>query len=125
MDRVRRDGIEEFSIVGDHQQRAAISVEVRFEPQHRVEVQMVRWFVQQQKVRWIHQRLCQVEANSPTARELAVRTTMIRCSETQAVQDLGSTGRRSIPAEIFELAVQSSERCVIAALFCRGESSLD
>ena len=61
------DAVEEVAIVRDEQQRPRILCQPVFEPQHRIEVEMVGRLVQQQQVRAAHQRLREVQAHPPAA----------------------------------------------------------
>jgi hypothetical protein len=45
-----RDGVEEFAVVADHDQRAGIALEPGFEPDQGIEVEVVGGFVEQQQV---------------------------------------------------------------------------
>jgi hypothetical protein len=64
-----RDRVEEVAVVRDQEQRARVALEPVLEPQHRVEVEVVGRLVEQQQVGARRERLREVEAHAPAARE--------------------------------------------------------
>ena len=61
--------VQKLAVMADDQHRAFIAFQPGFQPHQRVQVQMVGWLVQQQKVRRAHQRTRQLQAHTPTAGE--------------------------------------------------------
>ena len=57
----RDDAIQKIAIVCDEEQRPGVADQPVFEPQHRVEVEVVRGLVQQEQVRAGHQRLPEIQ----------------------------------------------------------------
>ena len=68
-----RNGVEEFAVVADHDQRAGIALEPGFKPDQRIEVEVVGGFVEQQQVGGAHQRPRQLQAHTPAAGETVHR----------------------------------------------------
>ena len=65
-----RDVVEEVAVMGDDQDRAGIVAQMAFEPGHRLGVEMVGRFVQQQQFRLVEQQLAQRDAAALAAGEL-------------------------------------------------------
>ena len=65
-DRIDRR-IEKIAVVGNQQQRAGILLEPVLQPEHRIQIQVIGRFVEQQQVGTAHQRLCEVEPHPPAA----------------------------------------------------------
>src|SRR3546814_11386641 len=66
---VGADVVEELAVVADQQQRARVLEQPLFQPQHRVQVEVVGGLVEQQQVARGHQRARQVQAHEPAAGE--------------------------------------------------------
>jgi hypothetical protein len=62
-------GVEEFAVVADHHHGAGVALEPGFQPDQRVQVQVVGGFVEQQQVGRAHQRARQLQAHAPAAGE--------------------------------------------------------
>ncbi|CAM2143964.1 conserved protein of unknown function [Pararobbsia alpina] len=88
-----RHPVEELAIVADHDHGALIALEPRFQPNQRVEVQVVGRFVEQQQVGRAHQRARQLQSHAPAAGETVDRLIKLRGAEAQALdQRLGTCG---------------------------------
>jgi hypothetical protein len=87
MQRDVADGVEKFAVVRNHDQRARIAVQPVFEPDDRVEVQVVGRFVEQEQVGAAHQRLREIQAHAPTARKAAHGLARLRKREAEAEQE--------------------------------------
>ena len=59
IDNVRRDGVEEGSVVRDDEERMRPRLEVIFQPGESVEIEIVRRLVEEQKIGFAEQR-CEV-----------------------------------------------------------------
>ena len=64
------DVVEEVAVVGHDQDRAGIVAQMAFQPRHRLGVEMVGRFVQQQELRLVEQQLAQRDAAALAARKL-------------------------------------------------------
>jgi hypothetical protein len=104
------DVVEEFAVVRDHQQRAGIAQQPLLQPQHGVEVEVVGRFVQQQEVRWRHQRARYVEAHAPAAGEIRDRLRVRFRREAEPVEQPAGTGRGVVAVEFLELLVRLGDR---------------
>ncbi|NYH20482.1 hypothetical protein GGD41_007824 [Paraburkholderia bryophila] len=94
MQRDVADRIEEFAVVRDHDQRAWITVQPVFEPDDRVQIQVIGRFVEQQQIRAAHQRLREIQTHAPAAREAADRLAGLVEREAEAEQQrFGACGR--------------------------------
>ncbi|CAM2159478.1 hypothetical protein PT2222_50316 [Paraburkholderia tropica] len=94
MQRDVADCVEEFAVVRNDDKRARIAMQPVFEPDDGVEVQVVRGFVEQQQVGAAHQRLREIQAHAPAARE--ARHGLARLVEREAEaeqQRFGARGR--------------------------------
>ncbi len=69
MENVVDDVVEEIALVADHDEAAAIGLEERFEPERRLEIEMVRRLVEQQQVRLREQQSGEGDAHAPAAGE--------------------------------------------------------
>ena len=78
------DGIEEFAVVADHDQRAGVALEPGFEPDQGVEVEVVGRFVEQQDVGRAHQGARQLQAHAPAAGEAVDRVVQFGDLEAEA-----------------------------------------
>ena len=104
------DGVEEVPVVRDEQQRARILAEPVLEPQHRVEVEVVRRLVEEQQVGPAHQRLREVQAHPPAAGEARDRVRVPVRAEAEPREQRRGARPRAVAADDFELMVQVGER---------------
>ena len=94
------DRVEEFPVVRDHEQRAAVGPQPRFEPQHGVEVQVVRRLVEEQQVGPAHQRPRELQPHAPSAGELADLATMIGIGESETGHQRCGAGLGGMTADV-------------------------
>jgi len=125
MQRDVADGIEEFAIMRDHDQRSRIAMQPVFQPDDRIEIQVVRRFVQQQQVRAAHQRLRQVQAHAPAAGETCHGVLCLREREPQADQQGFGAGRRGVPVGVGERGVCFGFSGAIVGRRCRRNPCFD
>ncbi len=76
--------IEKIAVVRYDDQGPAVAFQPVFEPDDRVEVEVVGRLIEQQQVGPAHQRLREVEPHAPAAREARHRQVELVCCETQA-----------------------------------------
>ena len=67
------DVIEKFAVVRNDHDRAGIRREIFLKPQQRLEVEMVRRFVEQKQIRLLHEQPRQMRAHDPAAAQFARR----------------------------------------------------
>ena len=67
------DRVEELAVVADHDHRAGVALQPGFEPDQRVEVEVVGRLVEQQQVGRAHQRARQLQPHAPAAGEAVHR----------------------------------------------------
>lgn len=91
----------------DQQQGARVALEPLFEPDDGVEVQVVGRLIEQQQVRWTHQRLRQVQAHPPAAGEVADRAVHLLVGEPQAGEQLARPGIGGVAVGAVQLGVQA------------------
>ncbi|CAM2156142.1 conserved hypothetical protein [Paraburkholderia tropica] len=119
-----RHRIEEFAVMADHDQRALIALEPRFQPDQCVEVQVVRRFVEQQQIGRAHQRACQLESHAPAAGEAVDRLIELRGREAQTQdQRLCACGRIVCAGVVQGHVGVRHAHAVVAGLGC-GDFSL-
>ena len=118
------DTVEKIAIVRDQQQGAAILLEPGFEPDHRVEIQVVGRFVQKQQVRAAHQCPCQVEAHAPAAGEIRERACLVLRAEAKTAHQAGGATVRLVAADVVELGVQVRNVLAVAILLGSGQFAL-
>ena len=81
------DGIQEFAVVGDSQNRTAVLREVVLKPSERFEIEMVRRFIQHQDVGLHDEQPGQVSTHDPATAEGACRFGDISFTECQTTQN--------------------------------------
>jgi hypothetical protein len=84
VDDVGDDGGQEILVVGHHQQRALPLGQVVLQPNHGVQVQVIRRLVQQQQVGLHEERAGQRDAHAPAAREVLRRPLLHLLGEAEA-----------------------------------------
>ena len=94
--------VQQVAIVAHHQQRVAEALQVLGEPEHRLEVEMVRRLVEDQEVGIAEQRAGQRHAHAPAAGEFAAGSRLGVVVEAQAMQDRGGPRRRRGRADLVE-----------------------
>jgi hypothetical protein len=122
-----RDRVEEVAVVRDQEQRARVALEPVLEPQHRVEVEVVGRLVEQQQVGARRERLREVEAHAPAAREARDRVGVARVGDAQARQELGRPRARGVAADLLVPVVQLGERVAVRGVLAllAGERGFD
>ncbi len=118
---VRDDGIEEFSIVRNQQQRSLISPQPGFEPDDRVEIQMVGRFVEQQQIRTAHQRLRQIQAHAPAAGKFRDAARFVAVGESQSVQQFAGARVRGVAIDGVETLVDGAYFVSVVFVFGFGQ----
>ena len=88
-------GIQKLAVMADHHHGAFVTLQPGFQPYQRVQVQVVGWLVEQQQIRWAHQRARQLQAHAPAAGEAVDRVLELGGFEAQA-QDQSLRPRRGV-----------------------------
>ena len=117
-------GVEEVPVVGDHQQGAAVALQPAFQPQHRIQVQVVGGLVQQQQVGAAHQGPRQVETDAPAAGEFLHRPGEVGIGEAQAVQQFGRPGLGPVTADLAVAGMQGGDALAVVGGFRHLEVGL-
>ncbi|MDT4856780.1 hypothetical protein FQZ97_911830 [compost metagenome] len=116
--------IEEVAVVGDQQQGAGVALEPLFQPEDRVQVEVVGRFVEQQQLGRAHQRLGQVEAHPPAAGEVADAAIHLLAGEAETGQQLSRAGVCRVTVGTVQLAVQAGDGSAVVARFGSGQLAL-
>ena len=74
---------------------------------------MIRGFVEQQQVRRRHQRLRQMEADAPAARERAMRLGFVLLAEAEAAQNRAGAGLGVVAAGVLVVGIEVAEGIVV------------
>ena len=117
-------GVEKITVVGDQQQGARVALQPAFEPENRVQIQVVGWLVEQQQVGRAHQRLGQVQAHTPATGEVADAAIHLRVLEAQASQQLARAGIGGITVGAVQFTVQAGNGGAVVALLGCGQLGL-
>ena len=83
------DRVQEVTIVRDQNQRAGVAFQPFFQPDDRIEIEVVSRFIEQQQIGTTNQRLREVQAHTPTAGKVADRAFKLLITEPQPVQQAG------------------------------------
>ncbi len=110
-------GIQKFAVVADDDQRAGVALEPGFQPDQRVQVQVVGRFVQQQQVDGAHQGARQLQAHAPASRKTVDRVLQLTGLEAQP-QDQGLGARRGVVRTgILQVGVQPWAMAIPSPVF--------
>ena len=90
------DIVEQVAFVADDQHRRAQRAQVRFQPQRRFEIEMVRRLVEQHHIGFGEQQRRQRDAHPPAARERRQRPVLHGLVEAQPGEDARCLGRGAI-----------------------------
>jgi hypothetical protein len=113
-DLVDRD-IEEVAVVRDQQKRVRIVLQVFLEPVARLEIKMVRRFVEQQQVRLLQKQLGKRQAHLPSAGELVGHPLPVYFSEAQAHEHSAHFGLNRVPIARTKFVLHP----LVAIRYCR------
>src|SRR5215471_16608851 len=105
----RADAIHELAVVRRHQQRAGALLEKRFEPDDRLDVQMVRRLLHQQDVRLAEQHARHRDAHLPAARQRTDVPIDAFVVEAEAVENLACARLERVAAEMVVLFLHVAE----------------
>ena len=111
------DPVQQVAVVGDQQQGAGIGSEVAFEPERRLQVEMIGRLVQQQEIGLGKQQRRQGDAHAPAARELAAVALLRGLVEPETGQDTRRSGRRAGGADVGQALVDFGDPCGLARRF--------
>ena len=82
-----RQFVQEIPVVGDDDERAAVTLQIAFQPFERTDVQVVRRLIQQQHVRLLQQQRSHSEPRAFAAGEGAHRLVQVVVRKSEAAQD--------------------------------------
>ena len=69
MDGDLRNGVQKFPVVADDEQGAGVTLEPAFQPDQRIQIEVVGRFVEQQQIAGAHEGARQLQAHAPAARK--------------------------------------------------------
>ncbi len=107
--------VEKFAVMRNQQQRARVLEQPLLQPQHRIHVQVVGWFVEQQQVAGHHQRARQIQPHAPAAGERRHRAMVRVCRKSQTVQQLAGARFGVVGADLGHLLVCVGHRLPVFA----------
>ena len=93
--------VEKIPVVRDREQRARIIAQPLLEPDHRIQIEVVGGFIEQQQVRAAHERARELQAHAPAAGERVHRLLQLNRCESQSVHQAGGAAARGIAAGVF------------------------
>ncbi|MNC18214.1 hypothetical protein D3C75_661110 [compost metagenome] len=108
--------IEEVAVVRDQNQRTLIAFQPLLQPDHRIKIEVVGWFIEQQEVGAADQRLGKVKTHPPAAGEIADRAFKLFVAEAQTVQQRGGAGANGPRIDSVQLAVDIGNGVPVVAL---------
>ena len=119
--------VQKLAVMADDQHRAFVAFQPGFQPDQRVQVQMVGRLVQQQQVGRAHQRARQLQAHAPAAGEAVDRVVQLGGFEAQAQNQRLRAGRGVVRAAVGQRGVGVGHAVVVVgglgggAFFLRGQ----
>ena len=116
MQRVRNHAIEKLAIMRNDQQCALIAAQPFFQPQHRVQVEVVGRLIQQQQIRRTHQCLRQVQSSAPATGKCAHGPFVGVRRKAQTVQQLAGAGTAVITVQFLDALMRAGQRVHVAVL---------
>ena len=118
-------GVDEHAIVRDQQQGAAVVAQPLFEPDHRVQVEVVGGLVEQQQVGAAHQRLREVEPHAPAAGKVGHRARDVGRRKAEAIEQGGGSRRRAVAVDLLQAAMQFADALAGVCGFGDGQIGFD
>ena len=94
--------VEKFAVVRDDDNRAGIILQIILKPEQRLEVEMIRRFVEHQQVRLLHEQPREVRAHHPAAAHFARGPLEVALAETQAGENLLGLRFEPVAAQLVE-----------------------
>ena len=113
--------VQKVAVVRDRQQRAAVVAQPLLKPDHRVKIEVVGGFIQQQQVRTAHERARQLQAHAPAAGKRVQHKLQFARIEPESVHQARGTAARGIAADVLVCFVQPRERVAVILLMRMGE----
>ena len=124
MDNFVDDRIEKIAIVGDEDQRSRIALQPLLQPDHRIEIEVVSRFIEQQQIGAADQRLGEVKAHTPAAGKIADRPLKLFIAETQTVQQAGGARTDRPGVDGVQLTVDGGDSMTVVAFVSLLERGL-
>ena len=103
---VVHDGIEELPVVGDEQQGPGVAPQPAFQPDHRIEVEVVRGLVEQEEVRGGDEGAGERGAHPPAPGEGVQTPRPVVRREAEPAQDAARGGFRGVAVDGFQIGVR-------------------
>ena len=111
--------------MGNQQQGTRIALQPVFQPEDRIQVEVVGRLVEQQQVGRAHQCLGQVQAHPPATGEVAHPAFHLLVAETQPGQQLARPGVGTVALGIVQLHVQAGDGRTIVGRLGNAQCLLD
>ena len=124
MQRHRGDGIKKFAVVADDDHGSLIALEPGFEPDQRVEIEVVGRFVEQQQIGRTHQRASQLQTHAPAAGEAIDRIVQLGGLEAETENQRLSPRLRVMCAGVVQRHVGMRHAFAVVAGFGRVHLAL-
>src|SRR6185312_13741629 len=121
---MRADGVEEMAIVRDGHEHAFVLAQETFEPADRVQVQVVRWLVEQQRVGLTEQRLRQEHTQAQAAGQFAHRSVEALGGDAEAGEQRGRVRLGAVTVLLGDDALQLAEAMPVLIAHIRQRQNL-
>ena len=108
LDHTLGDRIQEVPVVTDEQDRPGPRGQVLLQPRDRLDVQVVRRFVEHQQIGRGQHQSGQRDTHAPSAREVLHRAVRITGGEAESCEDLAGLGLDAVPAERLEAVLRGA-----------------
>ena len=102
--------------MGDQDQRPRVALQPLLQPEHRIKVEVVSRFIEQQQIGAADQRLREVKTHTPAAGKIADRPLQLFVAESQTVQQAGSARTDGPGVDGVQLAVDGGDGMAVVAL---------
>ena len=109
------DRIQKLPVVGNEQERAAVAPQPALQPDHRVEVEMVRGLVEKEQLRRCGEGPCERGAHSPSAGKSFQGPGLLTRGKAESAQDSTCLRFRGVTVDGFELRMGRRHACGVAA----------
>ena len=119
------DGVEKLAVVGDEQEGSGIAPQPGLQPYDRVEVEVIRRFVEEKKVRRCREGPRDRGAHSPAAGQGIERLRLIARCETESTQDTARIRLDCVAVDSLQIRMRRSLRLGVAAGFRACEPRTD
>ncbi len=117
------DPVQEIAVVRDEDKRPRVAREPVLEPQHGIEIEMVRRLVQEEQIRAACERLSEIQAHPPAAGKARHGVAMESCRKAEPREQRRRPGGGRIAADGLEAVVEFRECLTLEPRIDCGRSS--